>query len=105
MENIGALELYLFDFQSSPVMAELNTVKRNIMTDALSLYIDYLKWRESDGIDITANIAETDTDIQDTEPVPARSLQEVETEINIFRKWNRDVPEELLEEYQRLLSS
>ena len=105
MENIGALELYLFDFQSSPVMAELNTVKRNIMTDALSLYIDYLKWRESDGIDITANIAETDTDIQDTEPVPARSLQEVETEINIFRKWNRDVPEELLEEHQRLLSS
>lgn len=105
MENIGALELYLFDFQTSPVMAELNTVKRNIMTDALSLYIDYLKWRESDGIDITANIAETDTDIQDTEPVPARSLQEVETEINIFRKWNRDVPEELLEEYQRLLSS
>lgn len=105
MENIGALELYLFDFQSSHVMAELNTVKRNIMTDALSLYIDYLKWRESDGIDITANIAETDTDIQDTEPVPARSLQEVETEINIFRKWNRDVPEELLEEHQRLLSS
>lgn len=105
MENIGALELYLFDFQTSPIMAELNTVKRNIMTDALSLYIDYLKWRESDGIDITANIAETDTDIQDTEPVPARSLQEVETEINIFRKWNRDVPEELLEEYQRLLSS
>lgn len=105
MENIGALELYLFDFQTSPVMAELNTVKRNIMTDVLSLYIDYLKWRESDGIDITANIAETDTDIQDTEPVPARSLQEVETEINIFRKWNRDVPEELLEEYQRLLSS
>lgn len=105
MENIGALELYLFDFQSSPVMAELNTVKRNIMTDALTLYIDYLKWRESDGIDITANIAETDSDIQDTEPVPARSLQEVETEINIFRKWNRDVPEELLEEYQRLLNS
>lgn len=103
MENIGALELYLFDFHSSPVMAELNTVKRNIMTDALILYIDYLKWRESDGIDITANIA--DADIQDTEPVPARSLQEVETEINIFRKWNRDVPEELLEEYQRLLNS
>ena len=103
MENIGALELYLYDFHSSPVMAELNTVKRNIMTDALTLYIDYLKWRESDGIDITANIA--DTDIQDTEPVPARSLQEFETEINIFRKWNRDVPEELLEEYQRLLNS
>jgi superfamily II DNA or RNA helicase len=105
MENIGALELYLFDFQSSPVMAELNTVKRNIMTDALTLYIDYLKWRESDGIEITTNIAETDSDIQDTEPVPARSLQEVETEINIFRKWNRDVPEGLLEEYQRLLNS
>ena len=105
MENIGALELYLYDFQSSPVMAELNTVKRNIMTDALTLYVDYLKWRESDGIDINTNIAETDSDTQDTEPVPARSLQEVETEINIFRKWNRDVPEELLEEHQRLRNS
>ena len=41
---------------------------------------------------------------EDAEPetAPTRSLSEVETEINIFRKWNRDVPEELLEEYQKL---
>lgn len=32
-----------------------------------------------------------------------RTLAEVEAEISIFRKWNRDVPEELLEEYQKLL--
>lgn len=105
MDNIEALELYLYDFQSSPVMAELNMVKRNIMTDALSLYIDYLKWRDIDGHEIDIQNVEPKTIAEESEPVPARTISEVEAEISIFRKWNRDVPEELLEEYHRLLKN
>lgn len=102
MNNIESLELYLYDFKSSPVMAELNTVKKNIMTEALSLYIDYLKWRESDDTELQPDTFEQEPEDTETETAPTRSLSEVEAEINIFRKWNRDVPEELLEEYQKL---
>lgn len=103
MNSIGALELYLYDFKSSPVMAELNTVKKNIMTEALSLYIDYLKWRDADDTELQPDTIEQESEDTETETAPVRTLSEVEAEINIFRKWNRDVPEELLEEYQKLL--
>lgn len=103
MNSIGALELYLYDFKSSPVMAEINTVKKNIMTEALSLYIDYLKWRESDDTEVLPDTFDLDQEDAEAETAPTRTLAEVEAEINIFRKWNRDVPEELLEEYQKLL--
>lgn len=103
MNSIGALELYLYDFKSSPVMAEINTVKKNIMTEALSLYIDYLKWRESDDTEVLPDIFDLEQEDAEAETAPTRTLAEVEAEINIFRKWNRDVPEELLEEYQKLL--
>lgn len=103
MNSIGALELYLYDFKSSPVMAEINTVKKNIMTEALSLYIDYLKWRESDDTEVLPDIFDLEQEDAEAETAPTRTLVEVEAEINIFRKWNRDVPEELLEEYQKLL--
>ena len=103
MNSIGALELYLYDFKSSPVMAEINTVKKNIMTEALSLYIDYLKWRESDDTEVLPDTFDLEQEDAEAETAPTRTLAEVEAEINIFRKWNRDVPEELLEEYQKLL--
>ena len=103
MNNIGGLELYLYDFQSSPVMAELNTVKKSIMTEALSLYIDYLKWRETDDTEVLPDTFDLDQEDAEAETTPTRTLAEVEAEISIFRKWNRDVPEELLEEYQKLL--
>lgn len=104
MNSIGALELYLYDFKSSPVMAEINTVKKNIMTEALSLYIDYLKWRESDDTEVLPDTFDLEKEDAAAETAPTRTLAEVEAEINIFRKWNRDVPEGLLEEYQKLLS-
>ena len=103
MNSIGALELYLYDFKSSPVMAEINTVKKNIMTEALSLYIDYLKWRESDDTEVLPDTFDLEQEDAEAETAPTRTLAEVEAEISIFRKWNRDVPEELLEEYQKLL--
>lgn len=103
MNSIGVLELYLYDFKSSPVMAEINTVKKNIMTEALSLYIDYLKWRESDDTEVLPDTFDLEQEDAEAETAPTRTLAEVEAEINIFRKWNRDVPEELLEEYQKLL--
>ena len=103
MNNIGGLELYLYDFQSSPVMAEINTVKKNIMTEALSLYIDYLKWRESGDTEVLPDTFDLEKEDAAAETAPTRTLAEVEAEISIFRKWNRDVPEELLEEYQKLL--
>lgn len=103
MNNIGALELYLYDFQSAPVMAELDTVKDKIMTEALGLYIEYLRWHQSDAAEFPHLPDEKELIIEDPESAPCRSLEEVETEVNIFKKWNRDVPEKLLEEYQRLL--
>lgn len=103
MDNLGALELYLYDFQASPVMAELNTARKSIMTEALELYIDYLKWRDSDEFEMTPDDLAENEPSADEEPMPQRSIAEVEAEINIFKKWNRDVPEELLEEYYRLV--
>lgn len=103
MNDVGALELYLYDFQASPVMAELNTAKKSIMTYAMKEYISYLKWRDSDNCSIVPeDIAEQSIPVEE-EPTPLRSIAEVEAEINIFKKWNRDVPDELLDEYNRLL--
>lgn len=102
MDNIGLLELYQYDFQSTPVMAELNSVKGNIMTYSLGLYIDYLKWRQTEEIPVDDITTEDSSQESDVEVSPKRSIFEVENEINIFKKWNRDVPEELLEEYRSL---
>lgn len=103
MDSLGILDLYLYDFKTSPVMVELNTVKKSIMTEALSLYIDYLKWRESETTEILTDnfIHEQDN----PESCKARSLSDVEAEISIFRKWNRDIPDQLMEEYHKLLKS
>ncbi len=105
MDNIGALELYLSDFQITPVMAELNTAKKSIMTYALELYINYLKWRDSDDFN-SDEIPEEDAVIEKPEDEhPQRTLSEVELEISILKKWNKDIPEELYQEYKNLLNS
>lgn len=73
------------------------------MTYAMEEYIGYLKWRDSDNCSIVPeDIAEQSIPVEE-EPIPLRSIAEVEAEINIFKKWNRDVPDELLDEYNRLL--
>ena len=102
MEDMAELELYLYDFNVTPVIVEINTAKNNIMTEALEYYINYLEWRVADGaLEIEdARVNEiTDNDIEE---IPPRSIEEVEMEIKILRKWGKDVPEELLKEYKSL---
>ncbi len=102
IEDKGRLELYLHDIRVTPVMSELNTAKKDILTNALERYIDYLSWRESDDAGII-DLDDVDSYKEEqTEIVPDRTLEVVEQEINVFRKWNRDIPEELLEEYELL---
>lgn len=102
MDNIEALELYYEDFRITPVMIELNMAKKNILTDTLGLYIDYLKWRKCDEEATHSVEFGNYSPVEDTST--QRSIAEVENEINIFKKWNRDVPGELLSEYHRLCS-
>lgn len=102
MENISELELYLYDFQVNPVIAEINSVKNKTMTESLAHYINYLKWRSEEG---SVEIQNTDPDeIQNAihEETPPRTIEEVEMEIKILRKWGKDVPKELLKEYKSL---
>ena len=102
MEDISELELYLYDFNITPVIAEMNTAKNNIMTEALEYYINYLEWRVGDGALIIEDARVNDISNDDIEEIPPRSIEEVEMEIKILRKWGKDVPEELLKEYKSL---
>ena len=62
----------------------------------------FLKWRSEEG---SVEIQNTDPDeIQNAihEETPPRTIEEVEMEIKILRKWGKDVPKELLKEYKSL---
>lgn len=102
MESISELELYLYDFNVSPAIAEINSAKDRIMTEALDYYINYLEWRLEEGaLEIEkANPDEIKKNI--IEETPLRTLDEVEMEIKILRKWGKDVPDVLLAEYYAL---
>ena len=102
MEDISELELYLYDFNVNPVIAEMNTAKNKIMTEALEYYINYLEWRVADGALIIEDARINDISDTDIEEIPPRSIEEVEMEIKILRKWGKDVPEELFKEYKSL---
>ena len=80
----------------------MNTAKNNIMTEALEYYINYLEWRVADGALIIEDARVNDISNDDIEEIPPRSIEEVEMEIKILRKWGKDVPEELLKEYKSL---
>ena len=102
MDEVSELELYLYDFQISPVIIELDTIKGNIMTESLKHYIDYLKWRDCDNnilFDNEYNEEQQDDSIINNQ---SRTLAEVEMEMNVFRKWNKDIPEELIQEFKKL---
>ena len=104
MDDIGALELYLFDFQSDPTMAELNVAKNKIMTSALELYIAFLQWRNTEESELE-DYPEPEGDITASQKEDERrTLKQVELEISIFQKWDRDIPEGLLKEYRDLSS-
>lgn len=100
LDNISALELYLEDMRISPMMAELDSVKKNIMTECLSLYLDFLRWRLDEKVDIPVEPEESNHD----ENISRQTLAEIEKEISIFKKWNQDVPEALMDEYIKLKS-
>ena len=104
MDDIGAFELYLFDFQSDPTMAELNVAKNKIMTSALELYIAFLQWRNAEESELE-DYPEPEEDFAATQKEDERrTLKQVELEISIFQKWDRDIPEGLLKEYRDLSS-
>ena len=102
MENISELELYLYDFKINPIIVEINSAKNKIMTDALGYYIKYLEWRKDEGALDIENAVPEEIPTQIIEETPSRTLEEVEMEIKILRKWGADVPEELLAEYETL---
>ena len=102
MNDIDALELYLYDFQMMPVMAELNTVKKSIMTTALQAYIDYLKWKQTDEALLSEPVDLEELQEKQSEIKSQRTLADVELEISVLKKWHMDIPEELLLEYEQL---
>ncbi len=104
LDDIGALELYLFDFQSDPAMAELNAAKSKVMTTFLELYISFLQWRNSEeaALEDYPELEEHSAPV--AEDSEQRTLEQVELEISIFQKWDRDIPDGLMKEYQRLSS-
>lgn len=100
--DIGALELYLYDFQVTPAMAEMNSTKKMIMTSSLEAYINYLKWQLTED-DIATDPIDID-ELQEKQEViaPERTFEVVEMEISVLRKWNMDIPDELMREYVTL---
>ena len=102
MNDIGALELYLYDFQVTPAMAEMNTAKKMIMTSSLEAYINYLKWQLSENAIVSDPVDLDDLQDQQEEIAPKRSIADVELEISVLRKWNMDIPDALMQEYVAL---
>ena len=102
MNDIGALELYLYDFQVTPAMAEMNSVKKMIMTSALEAYINYLRWQLSEDTIVSDPVDIDELQKKQEEIAPKRSIEDVELEISVFRKWNMDIPDELMREYMAL---
>jgi superfamily II DNA or RNA helicase len=102
IDDVETLNLYLTDFRISPVMEELDNSKNRIMTDALGQYIDYLRWRQSDEYDTVDIISEAPALKSADEENQKRSLADVENEIRILKKWDKSIPEALLQEYQSL---
>jgi len=102
MNDIGALELYLYDFQVTPAMAEMNSAKKMIMTSALEAYINYLKWQLSEDAIVTDPVDIEELQEKQEEIVPKRTIEDVELEISVLRKWNMDIPDELMREYMSL---
>lgn len=102
MNDIGALDLYLYDFKVTPVMAEMNASKKMIMTTALEAYIDYLKWQLTEDA-ITSEPLDLEELQDEQEAIDAiRTIEDVEKEIAILRKWHKDIPDELIREYNSL---
>lgn len=102
MNDIEALDLYLYDFQVTPVMAEMNASKKMIMTTALEAYIDYLKWLLTEDAITSEPLDLEELQEEQEEIVPKRTIDDVEMEIAILRKWNKDIPDELIREYNSL---
>ncbi len=102
MNDIGALDLYLYDFKVTPVMAEMNASKKMIMTTSLEAYIDYLKWQLTEDA-ITSEPLDLEELQDEQEAIDAiRTIEDVEKEIAILRKWHKDIPDELIREYNSL---
>ncbi len=103
--DIKDLELYLYDFRVDPAVAEIDSAKKMVMTSTLELYIDYLKWLTSeDAIHLDFDDIEELREKQET-ITPKRTIDDVELEISVFKKWKKDIPDELIQEYIALKKS
>ena len=102
MNDIEALDLYLYDFQVTPVMAEMNASKKMIMTTALEAYINYLKWLLTEDAIVSEPVDLEELQENLEEISVKRTIEDVELEISILRKWNKDIPDELIREYNSL---
>ena len=104
MEDVGSLELYMQDFEGDLAISGINKQRRNVLTSALSRYIEYVKW-VADGKPDEYFSSGSEEIFSQTEFVeaPKRSLDEVKAEIAIFKKYNTTVPEVLLKELESLM--
>ena len=105
MDDLGTLELYLYDFKVDPVKAEMDAAKKMIMTTSLEAYINYLKWRLSEDVILSEPVDLEELQEEQEEITAKRTLDVVEMEISILRKWNKDIPDELIREYVALKNS
>ena len=83
-------------------MAEMNSAKKMIMTSALEAYINYLKWQLSEDAIVADSVDIDELQEKQEEIAPKRSIDDVELEISVLRKWNMDIPDELMREYMAL---
>ena len=104
MEDVCSLELYMQDFEGDLAISGINKQRRNVLTSALSRYIDYVKW-VADGRPDEYFSRSSEEILNQAEFVeaPKRSLDVVKAEIAIFEKYNTTVPEVLLKELESLM--
>lgn len=105
MNDIDTLELYLYDFRVDPVKAEIDTAKKMIMTTSLEAYINFLKWRLTEDVIISEPVDLEELQEKQDEIPAKRTLDDVELEISILKKWGKDIPDELIREYLALKKS
>lgn len=91
------LELYLQDFRFDAAMSDFNNARSNAFIEVFDSYIKYLRWVEKDRAE---NIVFDNLLSNFLNLTPARTIDDVLTEIELFRKHGHQVPETLLKEYE-----
>lgn len=101
VNDASIVDLYITSFQIDEAIAELDAKKNYIMSTALKHYYDYLKWKSSDTY-VSEDSSANEEPVQ--EELPPRSIEEVEQDIAVFRRYGYDIPQKLTDEYNRLVT-